>query len=40
MLNWVRKFKERVMKMKAFCVKVIHDFIKSGVVKIIYKGIC
>ena len=32
------KSEERVMKMKAFCLKVIHDFIKSGAVKIIYKG--
>lgn len=26
------------MKMKAFCIKVIHDFIESGAVKITYKG--
>ena len=26
------------MKMKAFCLKVIHDYIKSGAVKIFYKG--
>ena len=25
------------MKMKAFCLKVIHDYIKSGAVKIDYK---
>lgn len=26
------------MKMKAFCLKVIHDYIKSGAIKIKYKG--
>ena len=26
------------MKMKAFCLQVIHDYIKSGAVKIVYKG--
>ena len=26
------------MKMKAFCLQVIHDYIRTGAVKIVYKG--
>lgn len=26
------------MKMKAFCLQVIHDYIRTGAVKITYKG--
>ena len=26
------------MKMKRFCLQVIHDYIKSGAVKVTYKG--
>lgn len=26
------------MKMKTFCLQVIHDYIRTGAVKIIYKG--
>ena len=26
------------MKMKAFCLQVIHDYIRIGAVKIVYKG--